>query len=368
LHHGASPEEVQADFHRYFQDVDTVDILLIAHECINGDAGLTLRDMEKLLSVYSSLYGRSMLDIHASEAHQPGHPVQIFQAENQAFQAALSSIQDLFQTLEDNHKRWVRDERTVEELKELIFRLGQFVNHYDRKEKLFFPILERHGYFMLTRTMWANDDRIRNLYKGIKSMLERISDIEFKHIKKTYALFSRQFKDMIYQEETFLLPVVLAYFKEDDWLAIAKESEAFGYAMIEPEEDWIVKREHAVEKKDSPIDEASMATNVIPVGGGFLTIKEANHILNNLPEEITFVDKHGVFKYFNDEVTASEMMFVRTPSSIGRNILSCHPPKSMKKVRRLIHDLQTKRRMSESMWFKKDGRYVHITYKALFDE
>src|SRR5699024_3907962 len=138
---------------------------------------------------------------------------------------------------------------------------------------------------------------------------------------------------------------------------------AFGYAMIEPEEDWIVKREHAVEKKDSPIDEASMATKHIPFGGGFLTIKEANHVLNNLPVEITFVDKYGVFKYFNDKVTASEMMFVRTPSSIRRNILNCHPPKSMKKVRRLIHDLQTKRRMSETMWFKTDGRYVHITYK-----
>src|SRR5699024_5253995 len=146
-------------------------ILLIAHECINGDAGLMLRDMEKLQFVYSSLYGHSIFDIHAYEAHQTRHAVEVFQADNQAFQAALSYIQDLFQTLEDNHKRWVRDERTVEELKELIFRLGQFVNHYDRKEKLFFPILERHGYFMLTRTMWANDDRIRNLYKGIKSML-----------------------------------------------------------------------------------------------------------------------------------------------------------------------------------------------------
>src|SRR5699024_11728454 len=105
------------------------------------------------------------------------------------------------------------------------------------KEKLFFPILERHGYFMLTRTMWANDDRIRNLYKGIKSMVERISDIDFKHSKKTYALFSSEFKDMIYQEETFLLPVVLADVKEDDWLAIAEEREAFGYAMIDAEED-----------------------------------------------------------------------------------------------------------------------------------
>src|SRR5699024_6282051 len=141
---------------------------------------------------------------------------------------------------------------------------------------------------------------------------------------------------MIYQEETFLLPVVLAYFKEDDWLAIAKESEAFGYAMIEPEEDWIVKREHAVEKKDSPIDEASMATTHIPFGGGFLTTKEANYIWSNLKVEITVCYKHGVFKYFNYKVSASELMFIRTSSSIGRNIIIFYPQKSMKKFMRFI--------------------------------
>src|SRR5690625_5517132 len=75
-----------------------------------------------------------------------------------------------------------------------------------------------------------------------------------------------------------------------------------------------------------------------------------------------------MFKYFNKMVEASEMMFIRTPSSIGRNVGNCHPPKSMRKVATLIRDLQIKRREYECMWFKKDGKYVHITYKGLFSK
>src|SRR5690625_5147299 len=101
--------------------------------------------------------------------------------------------------------------------------------------------------------------------------------------------------------------------------------------------------------------------------GVFLTVKVADHIFNNLPLEITFVYKTGFFKYFNDRVKSSEMMFVRTPSSIGRNVANCHPPKSFKKVRSLIHDLNSRRRASETMWFKKKDKYVHITYKGVFD-
>lgn len=47
-------------------------------------------------------------------------------------------------------------------------------------------------------------------------------------------------------------------------------------------------------------------------GGGYLTPEEANLILNSLPLEITFIDKQGLFKYFNEMTEASEMMLVRT--------------------------------------------------------
>lgn len=34
----------------------------------------------------------------------------------------------------------------------------------------------------------------------------------------------------------------------------------------------------------------------------------------------------------------------------------------------LMRDLKTGRRASESMWFKKKGQYIHITYKAIYDD
>jgi len=103
---------------------------------------------------------------------------------------------------------------------------------------------------------------------------------------------------------------------------------------------------------DNTEDVATTHEN-IAFGGGYLTTEEANLILNNLPLEITFVDKNSVFKYFNEITEASEMMLVRTPISIGRNAENCHPPKSLKKVMTLVRDLKTKKRSSESMWFKK---------------
>src|SRR5699024_7522003 len=74
------------------------------------------------------------------------------------------------------------------------------------------------------------------------------------------------------------------------------------------------------------------------------------------------------FKYFNEITKSSEMMFVRTPTSIGRSVANCHPPKSLRKVTQLIHDLKTKKKPSETMWFRKKDQYIHVTYKGIFDE
>ena len=40
----------------------------------------------------------------------------------------------------------------------------------------------------------------------------------------------------------------------------------------------------------------------LPFGGGYLSLKEANLILNHLPFEITFIDKNDLFKYFNTSI------------------------------------------------------------------
>lgn len=363
-HEGLTPS-IQVDFGRSLQGLSFLDILLMQLELINGDYGILIQDIEKISSVYPYLSENVT-------TYDPGHPVQIFKEENTAFQAVMNQINALFELIDKNQNKFQKTAR-LDELKDAIFRLGEFRNHYNRKEKLYFPILERYGYYAPARTVWRVDIRIGALYQAVKKQFDEHPETNIKHVRKRYDAFEKEFKEMIYQEEAIILPILQSIFSEDDWAAIANESDAFGYAIIEaPVEVWMPKSETIIEDKDEGMDNVHSDTlpmqNLVIGGGGYLTTEEAKLIFDNLPLEITFVDKNDVFKYFNKVAEASEMMLVRTPISIGRNVANCHPPKSLMKVMTLIRDLKTGKRTSESMWYKKDGQYIHLTYKALFNK
>ncbi|WP_138419399.1 DUF438 domain-containing protein [Aquibacillus sediminis] len=359
LQDGESEHLVKEDVAQHMQQVNTLDIALNMQEILYRDNDITTSAIKQFFNIYHSLYGQAIHDIAVANADHPSHPIQILKKENEVFESLLTRINRHVDAIEKDQQQ------PTDPLLEEMQQLGSLYSHYNRKEKLYFPILERYGIYTLSRTMWADDDRIRTLYKGTKRMMEKIPDVNFRYVKEAFEDLEQACKDMIFQEEYFLLPITQSIFKEADWLAIAKESNVFGYAVEEPQLDWIPEPESEGATKD---ENDTRDTEHLRFGGGYLTINEANHILNNLPLEITFVDKNGIFKYFNELVESSEMMFIRTPTSIGRNVAMCHPPKSMKKVMHLIHDLKEKRRDSESMWFKKKDQFVHVTYKGLFDE
>ncbi len=355
LYLGESNPTVQELFDQHIRQVRPLDIFLILQELKRDDTIITMKEIQTFFNVYENLYGHSLLAIPVPNSDHPGHPIQMLKRENEELEAILTRIYHLLHAEDPNHKS--------DELQEEMKQLGQFYSHYNRKEKLYFPILERYGIFNPCRMMWADDDRIRTLYKGTKRMMEKMADIEFPHIKEAFQDLDKAIRDMFLQEKYLLLPIAQSIFQEKDWVAIPKESKAFGYVGMEPVETWMPKG-----VDDVKVETESTDTEHFRFGGGYLTIKEANHILNSLPLELTFVDKNGIFKYFNEVVESSEMMFIRTPTSIGRNVKMCHPPKSMRKVMQVIQDLRWKKRSSETMWFKKKGQYVHITYKGIFDE
>lgn len=279
------------------------------------------------------------------------HPIHMMLDENMQFDILVRQIDMFMDKLDDG---WSLEDINV--MEDYMFRIGNLYNHYHVKEKLFFPLIEQYGHVMMTRIIWRDDDRIRGLYHGAKNMLERYGIAANNDIRLTWNRFKHAFRNMIFQEGKFLFPIASILFKEKEWQRIAIESSAYGYEM---EDD---------EGKDLPFTNPAWLNEDIPFGGGLLTIEEANLILNNLPLEITFVDHRSVFKYFNKIVEASEMMLIRTSLSIGRNVANCHPPKSLQKVMTLVRDLQTGKRQTEEMWFKMKGAYVHITYKALFND
>ena len=105
----------------------------------------------------------------------------------------------------------------------------------------------------------------------------------------------------------------------------------------------------------------------LQLGTGSLTMKQVELILNALPLELSFVDQENIVQYYND--TVGEKLFVRTQSSIGRDMLLSHPPKSKAMVEHLLNDLKSGVKDKQEAWdSKQDGTIVHITFVAVRDE
>lgn len=452
LHHGASPDSVEADFQAHFSDVSPIEVSLMEHELMNGDHGVGFEDVMKLCTVHAKVMAAGVQGKEVPDSEQEGHPVWLFKQENLALQAGLHRIQRLLDALESAESQGQElDSGLLRGLTRQYQLLDQFQRHYRRKEELFFPIMESYGHDAPPKVMWGVDDQIRDLFglakQALKGLVDQTEDASVAQVLATYQAFVQEFKDMIFKEEAILIPLLLSLFSEDDWLAIAKDSPEFGYAIIQPDKEWVPSRVKFGEQGESgalapgqagqpaqtqasaqtqplpgadswegagqgsnqasgpaadsgtgptakPVANsvsdsaftsasgsastsatgptASLAPNSeadLPFGGGYLSLKEANLILNHLPFEITFIDKNDLFKYFNTSIAIENKLFPRVPSAIGRHVKMCHPPRSLDMVMTLIDDLKHKRRASESMWFhRSDGRFAYVTYIGVFDD
>ena len=409
LHNGASAESVQELFNEHFAGVSAIEISLMEHELMNSDTGVTFEDVMSLCNVHANLFKGAIQNVEVADTDHPGHPVQVFKQENLALRAALMRVRRLLSTYESTE-----DEELLPEIRKGLQRqlglVGQFDIHYQRKEELMFPIMESYGHDSPPKVMWGVDDQIRDLFQEAKIATEKLPDTSIQEVKDKFETFAAEFEAMIFKEESILLMILLESFTQDDWLKIAEESDAYGYAIIKPTEKWIPARHSFSEEKDrNAADEGSEAPvsreqtsdgrfqQVIhtpdgqvtisfkpkekkeqtfnrdsqqPFGHGYLSVAEANLILDHLPMEITFVNKDDIFQYYNDSVPADKMIFKRTPSQIGRNVELCHPPKILDKVRRIFKALREGERDKFEMWFKSEsrGKFVHVTYAAVRDE
>lgn len=395
LHHGASPESVQERFNANFTGVSAIEISLMEHELMNSDTGITFEDVMELCDVHANLFKNAVTGLEVAESDHPGHPVRIFKDENLALRAAVIRVRRLLESYEKSEEDISREEIS-KGLKRQLDLLGQFHRHYQRKEELFFPIMEAYGHDAPPKVMWGVDDQIRDLFQVVKKAAEGLPQTDILQVTESFEAFAKEFESMIFKEESILLMILLEAFTQDDWLRIAAESDVYGYAIIRPAEKWQPKRENFVaavsDGKDQsgasqeqvidtphgrftiqftpkePMEEVDRTTSQ-PFGNGYLSVEQANLILNHLPMEITFVNKDDIFQYYNDAVPAEDMIFKRTPSQVGRHVELCHPPKLLPKVKKIFDALRSGKKDKFEMWFKSEsrGQFVHVTYAAVRD-
>ncbi len=392
LHHGASPESVQERFNANFAGVSAIEISLMEHELMNSDTGITFEDVMELCDVHANLFKDAVVGVDLAESDHPGHPVRVFKDENLALRAALIRVRRLLDSYAECDEPNSQEEIS-KGLKRQLDLLGQFDRHYQRKEELFFPIMEAYGHDAPPKVMWGVDDQIRDLFELVRKTAVQLPQSDIQEVKTAFEAFAQEFESMIFKEESILLMILLETFTQDDWLKIAAESPVYGYAIIRPAAQWQPQRVRF--EATSPAQPADQQQQIIdtpqgrftiqftpneagkqvnrttaqPFGNGYLSVEEANLILNHLPLEITFVNKEDIFQYYNDSTPAEKMIFKRTPSQVGRHVELCHPPKLLPRVKKIFSALRSGKKDKFDMWFKSEsrGQFVHVTYAAVRD-
>lgn len=395
LHNGGSFEEAKKLFEEEFDGVDVTEIITAEKTLIRG--GLDPSEIQKLCNIHAAVFKGSINEIHHSnEEHaQPGHPVQVLKLENQVLQSLLADeIDGLMEKIKKGD--WlVAKEKLNAALRDLL----QIDKHFARKETLIFSYMEKYGITAPPQVMWGVDDEIRQMAKEIIDYLNS-EKVAYNPLAERWEKLKNEIEEMIFKEEEIMVPMILDVFSLSDWMQIAEDSQEIGYAFIPEPILWkagpdalakekereplrqlaIQKVKDATEEIKAGLDQESAITvteeyewekdvqngqDQVIFPTGILQIDQLLAVFQALPVDLTFVDHEDKVRFYSE---TGDRVFPRTKSVIGREVVNCHPPKSMHLVEKILTDFRNRSRTHADFWIDMNGRKIYIRYFALFDE
>lgn len=343
LTEGLNYNEARREVEEKIGTITSEELFEIEQSLINE--GVKPEEIKRFCNVHAMLF-ENMFNKKVSDVDNPLHPISLFKRENREIEKMVEQIKDAFK------------DKDYQKTKKLLEELGKIDIHYQRKEQVLFPYLEKLQFFGPTQVMWGKDDEIRDLFK---KCIENIESQKEDFFDKYLNPFLEEVLSMIFKEENILFPTCLEKLSKDDWVKIFKESTEVGYVFIEPPKE-------VFEAKDI-VQRSKQATyfkeDKIYFPTGNLTLEEIRVLLNTLPFDISFIDKDDKVRFYSDN---QNRIFLRTPSVIGREVRNCHPPKSLKLVEQVIDELKSGKKDVVEFWINFGGRLIHIRYFAVKDE
>lgn len=356
LHNDEDEEAIKAEFKEHFGNVSAFEISVMERRLMSTE-GIEAEEIMRLCNIHASLFSGSIEAVyeHDSEQDKPGHPIHVLKMENLAIESTLDRIANLLRVYLPEP-----DAELKKGLQHQLTMLWEIDRHYSRKENSFFPFMERYGMTAPPVVMWGVDDEIRDLIRDFRVLID---NDELSHAQESFDKMRYEVEEMIVKEEEIMLPMIIPFFNEDDWISIANESDEIGYCIIKPEAKWVPDRK---EFKVSEEPAEAAPNDNIQFKTGYMTLTELEKMLDAIPMELTFVDVNDTVKYFND--TPGKKLFPRTKNALGRDVYNCHPPKSQPIVKKLIEDFKAGRKDIETLHFRARGVFVMVTYTALRDD
>ncbi|MCF8371690.1 MAG: DUF438 domain-containing protein [Bacteroidales bacterium] len=359
LHDGESAQKVREELIDTLKHIPYGEVVEVEQELINE--GLPESEVLKLCDVHGEVL-EGHVDVSGAKEIPEGHPVDVFKDENielkKEADKALGLIGNLNEIDDASFKNYVY------ELHACFNNLMDVDKHYQRKEYLVFPYLEKNEITGPPKVMWGKHDEIREQLKGCIELLKEPVLNKQDLLDSHDLLFLPALKaltDMINKEEEILFPMCMDVLTTEDWWNIHNQTLEIGFTLYDPLVDWKPEGYSDTTQNAHP----AQADGSIQLPSGSFTAKEIMAILNTIPVDMTFVDKNDKVKYFTQ---GKERIFTRSRSIINRDVRLCHPPGSTHIVEKIIEDFKSGKASHTPFWIQMNGKFILIEYYALRDE
>jgi hypothetical protein len=402
LHEGHAPAEVKSRLEGLVRECDVSEIAAMEQELIAD--GVPAQQIMLMCDLHAQAV-RDLLVEQPLPPPPPGHPVDTFRRENAALVEQARALRAAL--AEPVPTQQAADEAGLLKCRSLYNGLMDVEKHYQRKEHLLFSCLERHGITGPSKVMWAKDDEVRGLLKGLGRALTEAGAAAAERQPALAALAEpalRAVEEMVFKEERILLPMSLQQLTATEWAEVWSQSPQFGYCLVDPLEGYEppsatdpVPAAAAVEAQRSGVTfapgpfaagsravplpvaggaaarprdagdgmPASLASGALVFPTGSLTLAQLKAVFGILPVDITFVDADDRVRFFSE---GKNRVFARPKVIIGRLVQHCHPPSSVDVVDRILADFRSGRQNVAEFWIELHGRFVQIRYFAVRDE
>ncbi len=358
LHSGESEAQVKKQLLEQLSQIPYGEVVEVEQQLIAD--GLPEFEILKLCDAHSAVL-QGAVDLSSAKQIPEGHPVDVMTKENDELKKVAAQIETVLSAIRKVGEKEIITEILI--LRGLYNQLFDVDKHYQRKEYLLFPFLEKHGITGPPKVMWGKHDEIRDQIKGCMELL-KTEDISSEDLLASSELLLipavKAVVDMTVKEQEILFPMSLDKLTEADWYEIHKQSLEIGFCLYDPPVDW-----KPVWAKEENLNEAQKSGDYVQLPSGGFTPEELLAILNTLPVDMTFVDKDDKVKYFSQ---SAERIFQRNRAILNRDVRHCHPPASSHIVDKIIDDFKSGREQRAPFWIQMGGKFIHIEYFALRNE
>ncbi|WP_297095773.1 DUF438 domain-containing protein [uncultured Draconibacterium sp.] len=358
LHQGESADSVRKELVESLKNIPYGEVVEVEQELMQE--GLPEEEVLKLCDVHGSVL-EGNVDLSGAKTIPEGHPVDVFQQENVELRKVAEQAKHQLDELPNVDKTEFKTYAL--QLESLFNQLMDVDKHYQRKEYLVFPYLEKNEITGPPKVMWGKHDEIREQLKACITILKtpelKFEDL-FDALEILFYVALQGLVDMIQKEEEILFPMAMDVLTTEDWWNIHKQTLEYGFSLYDPKVEW---------KPEGLTDEAT-ESNVnsdgnIQLPSGSFSAEEIKAILNSVPFDMTFVDRNDKVKYFTQ---GKERIFARSRSIINRDVRLCHPPGSTHIVEKIIEDFKSGKASHAPFWIQMKGKFIKIEYFALRDE